>query len=81
MSTTVTSVTVSTVIIMSFSLLLGVILSLALIGLLVARELATAGNGPRAVRWARVLTIGITPLLATFVVILAVWSVWLGSAH
>jgi hypothetical protein len=68
----VTPVTVATMTIMRFSLALGLILTLALIGLLVARELAAAGNGLRAICWAQVLSIGIAPLLASFVVILGV---------
>lgn len=70
MSTTVTTVT--TVAMMSFGLALGVILTLALIGLLVVRELMTAREGRSALRWGRVLNIGIVPLLVSFAFILAV---------
>jgi hypothetical protein len=71
MSTTVTT-TVTTTTIITFGFALGVMLTLALIGLLVARELTATGDGARAIRWKRVLNVGIIPLLVSFVFIVAV---------
>lgn len=71
MTTTVTT-TVTTTTILTFGFALGVLLTLALIGLLVAKELVTAGEGVRAVRWGRVLNVGIVPLLVSFLCIVAV---------
>jgi len=67
MSTTVTTTTVATVVSSGMGVALGAALAALLILLLVARELATASERERAVRWGRVLTIGIAPLAVSFV--------------
>ena len=72
MTTTVTTVTVSTVTVMGLTAALGVIVTLTLIGLLVAKELASATPGERGVHWGRVLNIGVVPLLLSFLVIVGV---------
>jgi hypothetical protein len=48
--------------------LLGLILTIVLIGMLVSRELAT-GTGETTVRLRRTLNIGVAPLLVAFAVI------------
>ena len=71
MSTTVTT-TVTTTTIITFGFALGLMLTLALIGLLVVKELVTANEGTRSIRWGRILNVGIVPLLVSFVCIVAV---------
>ena len=72
MTTTVTTATVSTVTMMGFGVALGAMLTVALIAMLVGRELASASDSPRGARLARVLTVGMAPLMASFALILAV---------
>jgi hypothetical protein len=71
MSTTVTT-TVTTTTILQFGFALGLLLTVALIGLLVTRELVTAGADGHALRWGRVLNVGIVPLMVSFVCLVAV---------
>ena len=72
MTTTVTTATISTVTMMGFGVALGVMLTVSLIALLVGRELASASDSSRGARMARVLNVGMVPLLASFALILAV---------
>jgi hypothetical protein len=70
-TTTVTTTTVTTVTAMGLTVALGVVATLALIGLLVLKEISGAAPGERTIRWSRALNIGITPLLLAFAVIVA----------
>ncbi len=70
MTTVTTTVTTTTVI--TFGAALGLMLTLTLIALLVMKEVASAGNSTRAIRWGRVLNIGILPLLVSLVCIMGV---------
>ena len=70
MSTTVTTVTTTTI--LTFGSALGLMLTLALIAFLVAKELATADESPATVRWGKVLNVGVVPLLVSFVCIVGV---------
>jgi cytochrome c biogenesis protein CcdA len=72
MVTTVTTTTVTTTTVIGATAALGVIATLLLIGLLVARELAGASESIRSIRWSRSLNIGVAPLLLAFAVIVAV---------
>jgi len=72
MTTTVTTVTVSTVTVMGVAAALGLITTLALVALLISKEIATAIPGESGVRWGRTLNIGIVPLLVAFVFIVGV---------
>lgn len=72
MTTTVTTVTVSTVTVLGVAAALGVIITLTLVGLLVAKELASATPGERGVRWSHALNVGVIPLLLAFLVIVGV---------
>lgn len=69
MTTTVTTTTVTTVTAMGLTMALGVVATLALIALLVCKEIAGAAPGERTVRWSRSLNLGIAPLLLAFAVI------------
>ena len=64
--------TITTTVTIGMTAALGVIVTLMLIALLVVKELATGTPGDRVVHWARVLNIGIIPLVMAFVVIAAV---------
>ena len=66
MTTTVTTVTVTTVNNVGLAAALGLITTLALIGLLVAKEITAATPGQVSVRWGRTLNIGMIPLLIAF---------------
>ena len=72
MTTTVTTVTVTTVTTLGFGLAIGLIVTIALIGLLLSRELAGAGGDPRLLAWKRTSMVAIVPLLLSFAVIVAV---------
>lgn len=72
MTTTVTTVTVSTVTVLGLAAALGVIVTLTLVGLLVAKELVSATPGERGVRWGHTLNVGVIPLLISFLVIVGV---------
>jgi len=72
MTTTVTTTTVVSVLSAGYGLVLGAILTAALIALLVARELVLASGHPKGVSWARVLGIGISPLAISFALTVAV---------
>jgi hypothetical protein len=71
MTTTVTTTTVTTVTAMGLTAALGIVATLALIGFLIAREVAGAAPDERVIRWGRTLNIGIAPLLVAFAVIVA----------
>lgn len=72
MTTTVTTTTVTTVTAMGLTAALGVMATLALIAFLVFKEVSSASTSEHAIRWGRVLNIGIAPLLVAFAVIVAV---------
>ena len=72
MTTTVTTVTVTTANNVGLAAALGLITTLALIGLLVAKEITAATPGQVSVRWGRTLNIGMIPLLIAFAVIVVV---------
>jgi hypothetical protein len=74
MTTTVTTVTttVTTTTVISIGTALGLLLTLALIALLVTKELVAAGADGRALRLGRILNIGIVPLLVGFLCLAAV---------
>jgi len=69
MTTTVTTTTVTTVTVMGFTAALGVVATLALIALLVSKELGGASGNAGTIRWSQVLNVGILPLLFAFGVI------------
>lgn len=71
MTTTVTT-TVTTTTIVTFGAALGLMLTLALIALLVIKELVTAAADARTLRWGRILSIAILPLLVSFICIVGV---------
>ena len=71
MTTTVTTTTVTTVTALGLTGALGIMATLVLITFLVCKELASASAGERAIRWSRVLNVGIVPLLVAFAVIVA----------
>jgi hypothetical protein len=50
---------------------ISLLLIFVLIGLLLARELVLTEETPSAVRWGRILNVGIVPLLICFVFIVA----------
>jgi hypothetical protein len=70
MTTTVTTVTTTTVV--DLGAALGLLLTIALIALLVTKELVTAGANGRTLRLGRILNIGIVPLLVGFLCLAAV---------
>lgn len=72
MTTTVTTTTVTTVATLGFGAAIGIIVTLALIGLLIARELSSASVHHRALAWRRVSLSAIVPLLFCFAAIVAV---------
>lgn len=75
MTTTITTVTttVSTVTTVTGLVAgLGLITTLALIAMLISKEISVAVPGGNAIRWSRTLNIGIVPLLIAFGVIVAV---------
>jgi len=72
MTTTVTTVTVTTVTNMGLAAGLGLITTLALIAILIAKEITAATPGQVSVRWGRTLNIGMVPLLIAFAVIVVV---------
>jgi hypothetical protein len=57
---------------MGLTAALGLLVTLLLIGLLVAKQLMGAAPGDRVVQWRRTINVGIMPLLLSFVVIAAV---------
>lgn len=71
MTTTVTTVTVTTVTTVGLVAGLGLLTSLALVALLIGKELATAVGSSGAARWGRTINIGLVPLLLAFAVIVA----------
>ncbi len=75
MSTTVTTTTVSTVADMGLTSAVGLALTLALVALLVGKEIASVAPGAAGVRWRRTLNVGLIPLLLAFAVIVAVKAV------
>ena len=72
MTTTVTTVTVTTVSNLGVAAGLGLITTLALIGILIAKEITAALPGQVSVRWGRTVNIGMIPLLIAFAVIVVV---------
>jgi hypothetical protein len=72
MVTTVTTTTVTTTTVIGATAALGVIATLLLMALLVARELAGTSESIRSIHWSRSLNIGVAPLLLAFAVIVAV---------
>lgn len=72
MTTTVTTVTVTTATTVGLVAALGLMTTLALVALLIGKEITAAAPGERSVRWGRTLNIGVVPLLIAFAVIVAV---------
>ena len=72
MVSTVTTSTVTTVALAALGGAISVIAILVLLALLVQKELASTSASRRAARLSQALTIGIVPLLAAFVVVVAV---------
>jgi hypothetical protein len=66
---TVMTDTLTNVAAMGLTATFGVVVTLALIVLLVAKQLTAAGTESQAIKWTRTLNIGIVPLLLGFAVI------------
>ncbi len=74
MTTTITTVTTTVSSVTSVTGLiagLGLVTTLALIAMLISKEISVAVPGGNAIRWSRTLNIGIVPLLISFAVIVA----------
>jgi sulfite exporter TauE/SafE len=71
MISSVTTTTVSTVTSAASIAAFGLVATLTLIAFLVVKELASSGNDARLQTLARILNVGIVPLLMVFVAIVA----------